>query len=103
MALNPDYFDDEGIRRLKSAMNKAEKEEERINDISNLLNLSEEDKRILFFFPEYFRDPAHPFNEEDINDPGFAKEMKIAGTERLFRDLEYRKRIEDIYDTYLKK
>jgi len=102
MARNPDYFDDEITKRLNDAINKVDKEKERIEEISNLLDLSEEDKNALFFFPTHFRDPLHPFIEEAINAPDFREEMKIAGTERLFLDLEYRRRIENIYDTYLK-
>lgn len=101
MARNPDYFDDDPIKRLNDAIENEAKEAQKIESIANILNLSEEDQRCLSDFKLHFRDPKHPF-DENILKTEFKEEIKINGTERLYYDTQYRQKIADIYDNYLK-
>lgn len=100
--MSSEYFDPEEFKRLNDALKEETLEFEKIEEISNLLNLSEEDKRALGSFKIHFYDPEDEFNEQALNDPEFRKEIKISGLERLFYDPTYRKRIKNIYDNYLK-
>jgi hypothetical protein len=96
----PNGFDD-AIKRLNDALKNEEARSQRIENIANLLNLSDEDKRCLSDFELHFRDPNHPFDEKSLKTE-FKEEIKINGTERLYYDTQYRQKIADIYDSYLK-
>lgn len=76
---------------------------DRLESISEMLNLSEEDRNSLLCYRLHFRDEK-PFNESAINDPQFRKELEIDGVpEKLFRDLNYRAHIASIYELLLRK
>lgn len=96
------YFNNKEIDNLYKAILEEEKKLEKIENIADILNLTEEDRKCLRSYQLHFCDSKHPFDENALNTSDFKEEIKISGTQRLFYDLKYRQRIADIYENYLK-